>query len=287
MSTEVLNPTKITPSKEFTGILKDHEPFAHGDPDDLADRLNGWFDQLMLQSGLGVSPALMLAICACSAMALAGLAFVMQESLIATAMGALVGFVAPVAIVTIIRSRRQAKMTEQLPPAIDELSRAARTGRSLENCLKMVANDTPAPLGDELKLVTRKMDMGLSVTDSIRELPVRTGLISTSVLTTALAVHEQTGGDLVHVLERLSRTLRDRAQFVGRLRAATAASKGTALLMLILPIAVVAFFMWRDPNYFTDLLDSRWGFRATMAAFFLQLLGSFFVLRILTRSQKA
>ncbi len=287
MATEVLNPTKIKPSREFAGILKDHEPYAHGDQDDLADRLNGWFDQLMLQSGLGVSPALMLAICACSAIGVAGLVFVMQESLIATAFGALVGFVVPVGIVTIIRSRRQAKMTDQLPPAIDELSRAARTGRSLENCLKMVAEDTPAPLGDELKLVTGKMNMGLSVTDSIRDLPARTGLVSTSVLTTALAVHEQTGGDLVHVLDRLSRTLRDRAQFVGRLRAATAASKWTALLMLILPIAVIAFFMWRDPEYFTDLLDSRWGFRATMAALFLQLLGSFFVLRILTRSQKA
>ena len=78
MSTQVLNPPKIKPSKEFSGILKEHEPYAHGDQDDLADRLNGWFDQLMLQSGLGIAPALMLAVCACSAAAVAGLAFVMQ-----------------------------------------------------------------------------------------------------------------------------------------------------------------------------------------------------------------
>ncbi len=287
MSAQVLTPPQIKPRQEFAAILKERERFSHGDPDDMADRLNGWADLLMLQSGLGVSPSLMLMVCVCSAVSFGGVAFVLQENLLATAMGALLGMTVPVVVTVIIRSRRQKQMTEQLPPAIDELARAARTGRSLESCLKMVADDTPAPLGDELKSVAKKMDMGLSVSDAVQDLPQRTGLISVSVLTTALSVHEQTGGDLVHVLDRLSRTLRERAQFVGRLKAATAASKGTALLMLAVPVGVVVFFMWRDPNYFTDLLDSPWGFRATATAVVLQVIGSVFILRILSRSQKA
>ncbi|MGD9854441.1 MAG: type II secretion system F family protein [Planctomycetaceae bacterium] len=287
MSTQVLTPSRIKPRKEFAAILREHEPYGHGGTDNLADRLNGWFDRLMLQSGLGISPPLLLAVCACAAATFGGSAFVLQEEYLATALGALLGFVIPVAAAVSIRSRRQKQMTEQLPPAIDELARAARTGRSLESCLKMIADDTPNPLGAEFKAIAKKLDMGLSVSDAIRELPLRTGLVSTSVLKTALSVHEQTGGDLVHVLERLSRTLRERAQFVGRLQAATAASKGTALLMLSLPIGIVAFFMWRDPNYFADLLNSRWGLRATLTAVILQIIGSCFILRILSRSQKA
>jgi tight adherence protein B len=108
-----------------------------------------------------------------------------------------------------------------------------------------------------------------------------------SVLTTALAVHEATGGDLVRVLERLARTIRDRAQFLGRLHASTAASKWTALLMLGLPVAIVGFFLWRDPEYVSNLMDSRWGFRATITAVLLQVIGSLLVLRILSRSQRA
>lgn len=287
MTTQTLTPPRIVPRKEFAAILKDHEPYAHGDADDLAERLNGWFDRLMLQSGVGISPPMMLALCACSAASFGGLAFVMQEHALASAMGAAFGFITPVIVTVILRARRQKQMTEQLPPAIDELARAARTGRSLESCLKMIAADTPAPLGNEFQSIARRLDMGLSVSEAIRDLPQRTGLISTSVLTTALSVHEQTGGDLVHVLERLSRTLRERAQYLGRLKAATAASKATALLMLVLPIGIVSFFTWRDPNYFADLLNSPWGFRATMTAVILQVIGSVSIVRILSRSQNA
>jgi tight adherence protein B len=287
MAAHTLTPPHIKPRPAFAAILKEHEPYSRGDRDDVADRLNGWYDRLMLQSGLAVSPPLMLAMCACTATAGGGLAFVLQENSLAAAVGMLVGFAIPLAVAVTVRARRQKQMAEQLPPAIDELSRAARTGRSLEHCLMMVASDTPAPLGTELTLAAKKMDMGLSVSEAIRELPLRTGLVSMSVLTTALSVHEQTGGDLVHVLDRLSRTLRERALFVGRLKAATAASKGTAILMLVLPVAIVAFFMWRDPHYITNLVESPWGFRATAVAVVLQGIGSCFVLRILARSQKA
>lgn len=281
-------PPKVKPQPQFAGILRDHEPYALGNRDDLGNRLNGWFDCLVLQSGLRLAPAMLLSLCSCAAIFCGGLAFVLAEDLLAVGLGAAVGFGLPLLVTMFRRSRRQKKMTEQLPPMIDELSRAARTGRSLENCLRLVAGDTPAPLGDELKRATKKMEMGLTVSESMRGLPERTGLVATSILTTALAVHEQTGGDLVSVLDRLSHTLRERAQFVGRLNAATAASKGTAILMVGLPIFVILpFLLLRNPNYFSDLMSSRWGFFATMTAIVLQAIGSFLVLAILNRSQKA
>src|SRR5690606_1470899 len=126
---------------------------------------------------------------------------------------------------------------DQLPPMIDELARAAKTGRSLENCLGQVAHDTPNPLGAELRDCTRKLALGLSIDDALKELPHRTGLVAASVLATALSIHRQTGGDLVRVLARLSQTLRTRIQFQGRLKAATAASRATAILMIALPPA--------------------------------------------------
>ncbi|MBX3439380.1 MAG: type II secretion system F family protein [Planctomycetaceae bacterium] len=286
MRAQVLTPARIKPRPEFAAILKETEPYGHGESDDLGNRLNSWFDALMLQSGVNISPPLMLALCVCSALAVGGAAFVLQEDLLATSFGALIGFAAPIAVFVVLRSRRQKQMTEQLPPAIDELSRAARTGRSLESCLRIIAADTPAPLGVELRWAARKLDMGLSVSQAIRDLPLRTGLISMRVLTTALSVHEQTGGDLVQVLDRLSRTLRERAQFLGRLNAMTAAFKGTAVFMLILPVGIIGFYMARDPNYVSDLIDSRWGLRTLIVAVVLQIIGSSVIVRILSRSQR-
>ncbi len=278
--------TTVLRQSEFAGILRDEETFAIENDHSLGNRINGWFDNLMLQSGLGISPGMILALSLCSALTVGGFVFVLQENLLTTAFGAAFGAMLPVLFSIIARSRRQSKITSQLPPMIDELARAAKTGRSLEKSLALVAHDTPAPLGDELLYCTRKLEMGLSVGDALKELPHRTGIISTSVLVTALSVHMQTGGDLVKVLERLSQTLRDRIQFLGRLKAATAASRATAVLMIVLPPAIIGFFILRDGEYLTTLLNSTWGMRITVAAVLLELVGAAWVLRILKTSEK-
>src|SRR6476469_520636 len=108
--------------------------------------------------------------------------------------------------------------------------------------------------------------MGISVAQALTDLPARTGIVSMNVFTMALTVHQQTGGDLVTVMDRLSRTIRDRIMFLGRLKAATAASRAASILMIGLPPAVVAFFIWRDPNYFRDLFNSPWGRTLTLIA---------------------
>ncbi|QDU41340.1 Bacterial type II secretion system protein F domain protein [Maioricimonas rarisocia] len=276
----------ITPQPEFAGILRQQETFASGQGDDVGERLNSWFDRLMLQAGMEIAPAMVLALCLCSGATVGGFVFVAQENLLTTALASLLGFILPLIVAMIVRSRRQTTMMNQLPPMIDELARAAKTGRSLESCLQLVAEDTPAPLGTELQLCTRRLALGMPLRDALEQLPTRTGLVSTSVLVTALTVHRETGGDLVKVLERLSQTLRDRLQFQGRLRAATAASRATAILMIALPPAVLMFFTFRDPEYFNNLMTSQWGRTATFTALMLEFVGAMWVMRILRNSQR-
>lgn len=271
---------------EFAAILRDQQEYAVAGRESLGNRLNGWFDRLIVQSGAELSPAMLLALCVCAALAIGGLVFVVQENLLTTAIGALLGGAAPLVAAVIVRNRRQTEMLRQLPAMLDELARAARTGRSLEKCLALVADDTQQPLGDELRRCTRRIDLGMSINDALGELPERTGLPSTNIFVSALAVHRETGGDLVKVLERLAHTLRTRIQFQGRLKAATAASRATALLMLVVPPAVLAFFIFRDPEYLNNLMRSEWGFRVTLIAAALQVVGSLWVLRILKHSEQ-
>ena len=134
-------------------------------------------------------------------------------------------------------------------------------------------------------MAARRLDMGLPLREAVRDLPHRTGVNTFSLLNTTLIVQQQTGGDLVMVLERLSRTVRDRLLFLGRLRAATAASRATAMLMILLPPAVLAFFSFREPDYLQHLLSSSWGRNATLLALGLEVVGAVWVLRILKDSQ--
>jgi tight adherence protein B len=273
-------------SKEFAGILKDRETFGTGRNDGASDQINNWFDDLMLQSGLEISPSMLLGICIVSSIAVGGTVFVAHENLLTTALGTVAGFLLPVIVAIIVRSQRQDTMMRQIPPMLEELARAAKTGRSVEQSLELVSADTPSPLGDELKLAAGRLQMGVPLKDALRDLPHRTGLMTLSLLCTTLTVQQQTGGDLVTVLERLSRTVRDRMAFLGRLRAATAASRATAILMIVLPPAVLTFFVFRKPNYLNELMSSPWGRNATFTAIFLEIVGTLWIMRILKTSQQ-
>lgn len=276
-----------TSQPEFAGILKEQETFGTGKGDGTADQINSWFDELMLQSGLGIGPSMMLALSMCSAVTLGGAVFVVQENLLTTALAALVGFMLPIIVAIVARTRRQDKITSQIPSMLEELARAAKTGRSVEQSLQMVAADTPDPLGSELKLATGRVEMGVPLKDALRDLPKRTGLMTLGLMCTSLVVQQQTGGDLVTVLERLSRTVRDRLLFLGRLRAATAASRATAILMIVLPPAVLAFFVYRKPTYFDELMSSAWGRNSTILAVCLEIAGALWVMRILKDSEQS
>ncbi|MFO1022377.1 MAG: type II secretion system F family protein [Planctomycetales bacterium] len=216
----------IRPQPAFADILRDREEYAHGpEQDRMSQQMNGWFDRLMLQSGTELSPSMALALCLCAAIALGGAAFVWQENFLTTAIASAIGAIIPLITLVIIRSRRQSKITEQLPGMVDELARAAKTGRSLEQCLELVMHDTPAPLGEELRYCVQKMELGLSTPESLRELPHRTGVVSPQYSSHGSRRASSDRGDLVAVLDRLARTIRDRISFLGRLQAATAASR--------------------------------------------------------------
>lgn len=286
MSTGFAN-APIEPMPAFSEILRDQELFGSKENEGVGNSINTWFDDLMIQSGIEVGPSVMLFLCALCGMTAGGLIFIIQENLLSSMLLGTIGFITPVVVAVFIRQRRQKKMMAQLPAMIDELARAAKTGRSVEQCWELVAYDSPAPLGAELQECSRRMRMGEDMTQSLKELPHRTGLVTLSILVTALSVHQITGGDLVSVLERLSQTIRDRLLFLGRLRAATVGSRATAVLMLALPVAIVTFFSLRDPLYVQKLMASDLGRKITLGAIALEIVGSLIILRILQNSQRS
>ncbi len=285
MATEL--PTlRIEPRSDYAGILRDDQGFGTGAGTTAEDRVNNGFDQLMVQSGMRLDPAVFLLLMLLSGVALGGILFVWQEDFLITAIGIALGFMVPLAVAYALRARRQQKLLTQMPDMVDELARAARTGRSIEQCLTMVAHDTPLPLREEMALVTSRLALGSSLKHALSGIPERTGLVSMKILAMALTVHQQTGGDITSVLDRLSRTMRERMQYLGRLRAATAASRATAILMLVLPPGILAFFLVRDPDYLTRLFSSGWGRVITITAIILDFIGVIWTLRILKTSQK-
>src|SRR5690606_727720 len=133
--------------QEFAGILRQSANFATADSQDVGNRINGAFDRLMLHSGCGAMPVADVLLSVVGDVAHGGAVVVRKASVLLAVCMSMVGASVPFVTASILRSRRQQKINQQLPAMIDELARAARTGRSLENCMEMVAHDTAAPLG--------------------------------------------------------------------------------------------------------------------------------------------
>lgn len=277
-----------TPSSaaNYSDILRDRDKYAHTDSKQLGNRVNGGFDELITHSGVTANPGVILFFCLMTSVLLGGVLFILQENFLSASIAFMLGGMAPIGYLIFRRGQRQKRISEQLSDMIDELARAAKTGRSLTHCFISVAEKTPSPLGDELKESARRLQMGVSMRAALDGLFERTGVASLNILSMALIVHQETGGDLVKVLERLARTIRDRVLFLGRLRTATAGSRATAILMILLPPLILGFFILRDPTYLTTLMASSWGRGATFTAIALQVVGSLWVLRVLKTSQR-
>lgn len=271
---------------EFSGVLKEDTRFANGESAGVSESVNSWFDALMIQSGIRSPPGLWLALCLLAAIALGGFIFVATERPFVTTVFAVVGLLLPIGYAVYARIRRQKAIMDQLPGMADELARCARSGRNLEHSFMLVAADTPTPLGDELRTSVRRMEMGIDVGSAVNDLASRTGVATLTMFSSALSVHQDTGGDLISVLERLATAVRDRLHFVSRQRAATIASRMGAIMMVIIPVLVMGFYMFRDPNYLDSLLNSFWGRLSLWTAVTLQIVGCLIVFRILSRSAR-
>lgn len=279
-------PIQVERRPEFAEILREDSGFSSGNQNSTESAVNGWFDRLVMQSGLKVSGELLLSMCLFLGVSLGGPMLILFEMpLVAVVLG-FAGMITPLALTSFFRFRRHSKILEQLPLVAEEMARFARTGRNLEGAFMAVAADTPAPLGEELLVCVRRSEMGLDLGASVRDLPERRGVNSLAMLTSAIAVNQETGGDLIQVLDRLATAVRDRLHFVARQRSATISSRLLAGMMLLVPFFIVGFFMTQDADYLNLLMASDSGRYSFWLGVILQILGAVVVLRILRRTSR-
>jgi tight adherence protein B len=286
MATETLSRLRIEPRPEFADILRE-EPFARTPTGgDSAAQINRAFDRLVLQSGTRLSAAVVLRLCLLAAVTAGGSTFVLCENLLATAIAASVGSLVPVAILALRRARRCKKLSEQFPVLVERIVRSMRRGDELEPFFKQLANHSPSPLGDELRIALARTQLGLTLAEALKELPARTGLPETQVLVSAIAVSERAGGDLSASLEQLAHRLRERANLNRRLEVRSAADRGWSVLVLSVQAMIIAILVLAVSNQFSGLSVGLAGIAPLAIAGAALLVGGYWILRLISPGRK-
>jgi tight adherence protein B len=179
------------------------------------------------------------------------------------------------------RKKRFDAFLEQLPDALDLVSRALSAGHAFSEALNMVSMEMPDPIATEFRKAYEEQNLGLSVKLALENLTQRIPLLDLKMCVTAVLIQRETGGNLAEVLEKVAYTIRERFRILGDLKTLTTSSRLSAWLLCALPIFVALAVTVLNPEYMSVLWKDPRGHYLIAAALFMQITGMLIVRKIL------
>jgi tight adherence protein B len=194
----------------------------------------------------------------------------------------IVGFTAPMLWVKMRKSRRQARITEQLAETLQLIANALRSGFAFNQAVELAANQMDAPMKDELNYFLRDTSLGARPEDALTAMVVRSGSIDLEMLVTTILVQRTTGGNLSEVLDNVSETIRERSRLRGEIKALTATQRLTGTILSLYPIVLGCLLFALAPSVMKVLVTEEVGRILLAVAITLQVLGALAIRRILS-----
>jgi tight adherence protein B len=249
----------------------------------LSGRLDQGFINMVERTGIGLSADQAIGVMCLVGVTLATLLYLWKEELWILAVGLIVGMAVPLAIFMFLQSRWRRQLQDQLPDAFFLLARSLRAGLSLEQALALLATEGLPPLSEEIRRCVEKINLGLAVPTALQMAARRMNLVDFNVFVSVVTLHRATGGNLPLLMDRLASSTRDRNQYVGYFRSATALGRMTAIAIgSAVPIIFLGYAFF-EPEYFNRFFESAAGIIALCVAFGLVIVGSiwlWFLLRV-------
>lgn len=251
----------------------------------LLDKVDVGFDRLVLETGYDLSPGIAFMLLIMSSLVVGGCGWLYFDEPLVGIGGGIAGLLLPLCFMAVRRSRRIHEVREQLPHVLDMLARATRAGQSVEQAVRLVADEAGGVLGPEFARCAQQLEMGRAFDRVLHTLAMRIRLVEIRILATTLIVQRQTGGSLSDTLERMSGVVRDRLSAQRQIKASTGAGRSSTLIIAAAgPIAWLAIFMLHRPHI-QVLLDEPLGRLLFITAIVLEVMGLIWVFALLRREE--
>lgn len=232
---------------------------------DIAAKVERNLSRLLLQAGQPYSfqaLVMQMAAAALVGMAVLGLAF---KSLPLALFGAALAYV-PIMIVKSKANARAARLTQQLPDALDLVARSLQAGHGIAESMRGCAEEMEMPISGEFGLVYEQNNLGRDFRDCLQALVGRNpSNFDLKIFASSVLLQRETGGNLIEILESISSTIRKRFIFKGKVKALTAEARFSAIILGVLPIFIGATIRTIRPEYLDPLFNDPIGY--AMVAF--------------------
>ena len=162
-------------------------------------------------------------------------------------------------VVKKLTSRLQNKFINEFANAIDVIVRGVKTGLPLNECLGIIARESPSPVKEEFQDLVEQTRVGIPLADCFDRMMQRTPLAEVKFFAIVIGIQSQAGGNLSEALGNLSAVLRDRKRLHARVKAVSAEAKASAGVLGALPFCVMLMVYFATPDYISLLFTTKKG----------------------------
>ncbi|MDM0057537.1 type II secretion system F family protein [Variovorax fucosicus] len=217
-------------------------------------------DRFILQAGLEWTVSSLLLYCAALGFTgyMATVWVLHQAPLLGVAAGAVL-IAVPLLYVQRKRSRRLTRMEQQLPEALDLVTRALRSGHSFSSGLQMIGEEMTEPIANEFRIVSDEVNFGVSLQQALTNLSERIPLTDLRYFVVAVLIQRDSGGNLTEVLSNLSRLIRERLKLLSKVRVLSAEGRLSAWILGLMPFALGAVMNLLNPAFMSPLWEDPLG----------------------------
>jgi len=175
---------------------------------------------------------------------------------LALGIGVVFGLGAPRWFIGFLGKRRMKKFSMEFPNAVDVIVRGIKSGLPVHDCFKIIAKESPAPLGPEFQRLVEAIGVGQTLQQALEKMFERMPTSELRFFTIVIAIQQKSGGNLAEALGNLSTVLRARRLMGEKIKALSSEATASAGIIGSLPIVVMVLVSLTTPSYmavlFTD-----------------------------------
>jgi tight adherence protein B len=190
-------------------------------------------------------------------------------------------FGAPRWVVGFMATRRMKKFVEAFPDGIDIITRGIKSGLPVNDCMKIIGQETPEPLAGEFRHLVENVAMGVAVDQALEKMYQRMPTSEVRFFSIVLAIQAKTGGNLAEALGNLSIVIRARKMMREKVKALAGEAVASASIIGSLPPGVMVMVWMMSPGYIGPLFTDPRGNLMLMAGGFWMSMGVFVMRRMI------
>lgn len=175
------------------------------------------------------------------------------------------------------KNKRLNQFDEQLPEALDIMTRALRAGHPFGHALQLVAEELNGAISEEMALTFAELNFGVSTDIALSNLIRRVPSKALKSLVTAILLQKETGGNLAEILDKISGVIRGSYKFQRKLKTLSAEGKLSAIVLAAVPLVLAGGISVIAPDIVSELITNPKGHTLLYGAGTLYVIGFFWI----------